>query len=458
MPNPAPAIRRTRRALQIVFVIVLWGLITHGTFAGSGDEPHYLAIAHSVAFDGDFDMANNYGGNEPLVGGGVLEFESHVRAGIGGVLRPVHDVGLPLLFAPVVRVAVPLTRALTRVIPERVMRRARLTPAVLYRQLISMAMIVVAAILLGLVFDTFTLLGGPHRAVGGTTMAVMLSPPILIFSTLFFTELVSATLCLFVFRRVTLMRIAGAWAWATTGLATGLLFLVHARNIGLVMPLAILAVLAMRGQARRADAIAFATALVAMLGIRTAINHLFWGALLTGPHARLGSGPTIDAALQEMAVRFAGLFVDQEFGLLVYAPVYLLAIVGAVSLWRHRRVLAGQIFAVVGTYVLLIVLPITNVHGWTGGWSPAARFLTPVVPLLGVAVFAGVRAGRTPVVSLLLSAQMIIDIYAWQHPKILWNDGDGRAAFCDRLGDVPCRYLPSLVEPGSAGTNVPRAQ
>ena len=98
----------SRRALQAIVVLVLWGLITHGTHAGTGDEPHYLAIAHSIAFDGDLDLANNYGANEPLVGGGVLQPEAHVQPGVGGVARPVHDVGLPLLFAPVVRLAVPL--------------------------------------------------------------------------------------------------------------------------------------------------------------------------------------------------------------------------------------------------------------------------------------------------------------------------------------------------------------
>jgi hypothetical protein len=31
----------------------MWGLMTHGTIAGSGDEPHYAMAAHSVAFDGE---------------------------------------------------------------------------------------------------------------------------------------------------------------------------------------------------------------------------------------------------------------------------------------------------------------------------------------------------------------------------------------------------------------------
>ena len=91
---------------------MLWGLITHGTYAGTGDEPHYLAIAHSIAFDGDLDLANNYGDNEPLVGGGALLPETHVRSGMDGSHGrfTIRDAAL---FAPFVRLAVPLTHALT---------------------------------------------------------------------------------------------------------------------------------------------------------------------------------------------------------------------------------------------------------------------------------------------------------------------------------------------------------
>ena len=44
-----------------------------------------------------------------------------------------------------------------------------------------------------------------------------------------------------------------------------------------------------------------------------------------------------------------------------------------------------------------------------------------------------------------VTLQIAISVYAWQHPKILWNDGDGRAAFCVELGERRARYLPSLA-------------
>ena len=195
---------QARRSLQAIVVLVLWGLITHGTHAGTGDEPHYLAIAHSIAFDGDLDLANNYGANEPLVGGGVLQPEAHVRPGIDGTARPVHDIGMPVVFAPFVRLAVPLTHALTRIVPEGTMRRARLNPSVLYRHLLSLAMI-----------------GASEGAALGTATLLMLSPPLLIFSVLFFTELLSALVCFAIFYSICFRDSRGAARWWWIGCATG---------------------------------------------------------------------------------------------------------------------------------------------------------------------------------------------------------------------------------------------
>ena len=444
MPEPASPTRRARRVLQAIVVLVLWGFITHGTYAGTGDEPHYLAIAHSIAFDGDLDLANNYGANEPLVGGGVLQPEAHVRPGVDGIARPVHDIGMPLVFAPFVRLAVPLTNALTRVVPEATMRRARLNPPVLYRQLLSLAMIALAAVLASLMFNALVALGASTRTAFGTAALLMLSPPLLVFSVLFFTELLSALLCFVVFYRICLRDVRGTVHWWWLGCLTGFLFLLHARNIGLAIPLTALALYQLRGPVRRSEAGAFALGVCALLAVRTGVNYWFWGALISGPHARLAGWPGWASLIGEATTRTIGLLVDQEFGLLIYAPIYVVALWGSRALMRQRRDVAVSVFLTAGLYVALIICPLTNVHGWTGGWNPAARFLTPIVPLLGLLVFAGLRAAPRAIAVMVVPLQISISFYAWQHPKILWNDGDGRAAFCEQLGERLCTYLPSL--------------
>jgi hypothetical protein len=435
----------SKRSLQAIVVLVLWGLITHGTHAGTGDEPHYLAIAHSIAFDGDLDLANNYGSNEPLVGGGVLQPEAHVRQGVGDVARPVHDIGMPVVFVPFVRLAVPLTHAVTRIVPESTMRRARLNPSVLYRQLVSMAMIALAAVLAGLLFDALVAIGASAGAALGTAALLMLSPPLLIFSVLFFTELLSALACFAIFYSICLRDSRGAARWWWIGCATGFLFLLHAKNVGLIIPLSALALHRLRDPLRRRETVAFVAGTSLLVAVRVAVNYVFWGGLLSGPHARIGGWPGWASLIGEMTTRLAGMLVDQEFGILVYAPVYFLAIWGAISLLRVRQDLALSIFLVVGVYVTLVICPFTNAHGWTGGWNPAARFLTPVTPLVGLLVFAGLRAAPRAVAVIVVALQVAVSAYAWQHPKILWNDGDGRAAFCEPLGERICAFLPSLA-------------
>jgi hypothetical protein len=434
-----------RRALQVVVFLVLWGLITHGTHAGTGDEPHYLAVAHSIAFDGDVDLANNYGANEPLVGGGVLQPEAHVRPDANGIARPVHDVGMPLVFAPFVRLAVPLTNALTRIVPETAMRRARLNPPVLYRHVISLAMITLTAFLAGLMFDAFLALGASVPGALGASALLTLSPPLLIFSVLFFTELLSALVCFVVFYRICLGDIRGTLPWVWLGCLTGFLILLHARNLGLVIPLTALALHRLRVPQRRREALAFALGVAALATIRIGVNYWFWGTLISGPHARFGGWPGWWTLLAETMTRTIGLIGDQEYGLLIYGPVYALGLWGVTALMRTRRDVALSLFLTVGLYLALVICPLTNVHGWTGGWSPAARFLTPVTPLLGLLVLAGLRAVPRAIAIAAVSLQIAISAYAWQHPKILWNDGDGRAAFCDSIGDRVCRYLPSLA-------------
>jgi hypothetical protein len=113
-------IRRARRWLSIAttvsglapFVVafavylVAWEVMDPGT---TGDEPHYLLVAESIAFDGDVDLRNDYASRERTLK--VLNFfplSPNLHAAKykeSGELRPLHGVGLPALLAPGVGLA-----------------------------------------------------------------------------------------------------------------------------------------------------------------------------------------------------------------------------------------------------------------------------------------------------------------------------------------------------------------
>jgi hypothetical protein len=426
--------------LAIVFPLTL---ATHSTYAGSGDEPHYLVIAHSIAFDHDFDLSNNYGANEPLIADGTLQPELHALPGVHNVLRPAHDVGMPMLLSPVIRIAAPVADWVARVTPAAVMTRLRLTPSGLYRHLLEVVMAFIGGMLAVLLFDSLILSGTAPGAAFWYATLLALSPPLLIYSILFFTEIVTAFLCLAAFRIVALEDKPHTRTWLLAGLATGFLLLVHVRNIGLVAGLSLIAVTRLTRERDWSGLAAFGGPVAFILSVRTALNFEFWGTYVTTPQARSGGWGGWSDLAGTAVVRLSGLLVDQEFGLLPYGPIFIIAIAG-IAFWPDNRAASRRIAVVAGAYLIAVLLSVTNAHGWTGGWSPPARFMMPIVPLLALGLPPGVRLFPRAVVIAVIVSQVVLNLYFWQHPKNLWNDGDGRAAICHRGGVSVCAYLPAI--------------
>ena len=416
-------------------VLVLWGLITHGTFAGSGDEAHYRIITHSIAFDRDLSLANNYADRDSVASGAGIEIGAHALRGRHGHLRPVHDIGMPLLASPYYTFAHFVAEYAAEHVPQPWFDRARLNGGLILRHLMSFAMIGLAAwigvALFGL-FGAFS--GAPHRAAAWAIL-LALSPPILSHAFLFFTEVPSALVVLLVFRRLR-SSVGSPWAAMLLGAATGALMLIHVRNVGLVMALTLLGVyqLSQRSADLRGCAL-FVAGMASALAVRVGVTYHFWGSYLTTPHARFGEFEGLAPAAIETARRIFGWLFDQEHGLLLYSPIYSLVPLGLWVLWKRNRDLFWQVSVVVGLYVVLMALPMINAHGWRGGWSPAGRFLVPVAPLLGVCVYAAVVTlprGSWAVRTVAL-LQVAINAYLWQNPKLLWNAGDGTSSFLTHL-------------------------
>ena len=253
------------------------GLITHGTFAGSGDEPHYLTTSYSLAFDGDADLSNNYESPVTLIGGPQgLEAGLHARAGPDGVLRPIHDVGMPLVFAPYVRVAHSAAVTLSSVLPAEWLRRARLSPRLLFRHFISLAMIALTALLAVALRDFFRQEGGTDRMAWWWALLIVLSPPILSHGFLFFTEIGSALVILGGFLRLRRESISTGTA-ILCGIGIGFLPLLHMRNLPIA---AALAIVALRHHARAPKSmLAIAAAAAITFALRTGAELALLGAV-----------------------------------------------------------------------------------------------------------------------------------------------------------------------------------
>lgn len=418
------------RVLVAIVVAAIWGLITHGTFAGSGDEPHYMMIAHSIAFDGDLDLANQYR-DATLIGGGKVLPELHVRMQ-GQKMLPVHDIGWPVLISPVFRGAYTAAGYLAARLPPSLMKSAKLNDELLLRHQLSLIVALIAGLLAREVFLFLMALSVPARAAFGWALLFALSPPILSHAFLFFTEIPSAFIAMAVFRRLVYGRPRDA-STLLLGLAAGFLVLVHARNIGLVAGLTVVAALMLRQiEDRRRVFLMFAIGLAAALAVRTAVTYVLWGTFVTTPHAALAAVTSPVEIAREVFNRARGLLFDREYGLLTYAPIYLLAAPGLILFARTqiRRLALAFVLVTLG-YVIPVLLPVTNIHGWNGGWSPAARFLVPIVAFLWIPLAVlGVQArgGVRVFVLVLVLVQIALDAFLWQFPRTLWNDGDGISA------------------------------
>jgi hypothetical protein len=89
---------------------------------------------------------------------------------------------------------------------------------------------------------------------------------------------------------------------------------------------------------------------------------------------------------------FYGLLLSPSRGMLVYSPVLLFALWGAIQVWRDRR------FAVLRPLSLaaaLIIAVSAKWYDWAGGWSFGYRLVIDTMPLLALASMAVVEQVRS---------------------------------------------------------------
>jgi hypothetical protein len=416
---------RLRRLLTWIVVIVMTGLVTHGNYAGSGDAVHYMVIARSIAFDRDLDLGNDYGDSTNII---REQPGAHARPGVNGVLRPVHDVGLPLISSPVFWAAYQVA-SLTDRLPESLRRRAKLNEFITLRQLLSLIMIGVTAWLGRLFFDVSSAMTGQKALAFLWALVWTLSPPILSHGYVFLTEVPSALIALLVYSRID--EVNGERPiprGLLLGVLTGLLILVHVRNAGLMLALA--ALVAWRVRHAPSRGVGFAAGLFVMGAIKIALNLQFWGTAITTPHEHFGAWIGLGSFVSESVSSGLGLLFDARHGLLPSAPVFLLAPAAWWLLARRSRAAGLEVLLLVAAYLVLVLNPVTNIHGWRGGWSPAARFLVPIAPFLGLAVPLLLAARRNLLLAgAIVAAQIALNAFFWGRPMTMWSEGPGPAAF-----------------------------
>ena len=394
--DPARLRRAGRRssalAPALVFVACLAfylgavGLPANGENELRGDEAHVLLTAESLASDGDFDLANNYRQRDwILFDGPVISPTAYV---IGGRLVEPQGLAFPALVAPAW--AVGGVRG------------------------VEILLAVIAALGMAAAVPVARRLA-PDPWASGAVLAVGLSPPAVLAAT---TIAPAATAGAVIAGAAALTLRCRESTTRAAPLGAGLLLalLPWLAPIAL-LPGAVVAVALFRWLRRRrrgwAGLVAIELVLVSLVFYVTLNGRLFGGitplAASNDPTAPLGAGSAADFAAR--LPRLAGLWLSPEVGLLLFAPVLVLAFVSAWLLWRSRRerlsralpeavdieVATGFLVLACGAAVLTAVLLVP----WFSERGPGEALAT-VLPLAGALCAWGMR--RYPALGGVLAA------------------------------------------------------
>jgi hypothetical protein len=399
--------RRTLALWLLLFGVyaATLGLHAFGASDYGGDEPHYLLAAKSIVEDGDVDVLDDYDQRayEEFY---PYDLRPHGRA-VEGRLNEPHGVGFPLLIAPAFAIggakAVELFLAAI----------AALGVALAYRLSLRVA---------------------PDPWALGAAVAVGLSPPLLAYGTAVYPEPAAgaalagaALLAVRLARRVTIGEAAlcfvllGALPWLGTKFAAA----------GVVIGL--FAARAIWRSRRRTLAVGVVELSLFSVALYVAINE----ALYSGPTpyaADVEGESATDAAFPvgylERAYRLVALFLDRDYGLLRWAPVFALTFAGLWWLWRLRRdrlghavagvreieSVAGLCAAVLGVQLLVAAFAAPTMFGF---WFPP-RHLLAALPLAVPLVALGLR--HLPRVGAAL-AVLGIGASAWVYADVRWGGG-----------------------------------
>jgi hypothetical protein len=376
-----------------------------------GDEPHYLMVADSLLRDHDLSLERDY------AEGRYLPFHPapllpHYRVrGRGGAIYSLHAVGLSLLILPAYAAAG-----------------------------YAGASFFMALLAAGLAAEVRGLLRAwIGEGADGTAWIVAVSPPLVHYAGLVFTEVPAALIVAAALRRgrdTVSPRTAVAMGAAVAFLPW--------LNVRYAILTVVLLAFVLAARPRAPVALSWVAPSLLSAALLALHHYRLYG--FFDPRRVYGRNPEL--ALGGLVTGLPGLFFDQEFGLLAYAPVFALAAFGLVALWKRSPRLTLTVIA--------LALAVVAVAGawpmWRGGFNPPARFLVPILPALALALAARLRGGLSAGAALLVAWGLWTGaIGAWDRP-LVHRDRDGTAPLLRAASGAEewTRLLPGFVLEDSA--------
>jgi hypothetical protein len=399
--------RRTLALWLLLFAVyaATLGLDAFGASDYGGDEPHYLLATDSIVEDGDVDVLDQYA-KRAYSDFYPYELGRHGRETEGRLNEP-HGVGFPLLIAP------PYAIGGAKGVELFLAAIAALAVALGYRLALRVA---------------------PDPWALGAALAVGLSPPFVAYGSAVYPELpagaVLAAAALLALRLQE--RIARADAFLCFALLGSLPWL-GTKFVPAGVVVGALAGRALWQAKRRTLAVGAVELSLFSVALYVAFNEALYGGPTPYAADLPGEDPTdtdSPSGYLERSYRLVALFLDREYGLLRWAPIFALIFAGLWWLWRsHRERLARAVPAVRGIELAAalcaaglgaqLVVAAFVAPTMFGFWFPP-RHLLAALPLALPLVAMGLR--HLPRIGSALAALTVAGS-AWLYADVRWGDG-----------------------------------
>lgn len=423
-----------------------------------GDEPSYLTIMHSMVFDHDIIMENNYLAKDyKRYYSGIYPMFSHF--GKDGHNYPHHSIGLPLMLSPAYWLGSHFSDAW-------LCKTVRLAMALFYGILAYLLMRLLLLLAIPPTIGLLAALIGLH------------SSPLLFYSTEIYPEIpagIALIGCLIVFlrglRKWTDSLLIGVGVWILPWLGVKYLAL----SLALVVMWGIVMV---RSPAKLKQAVGLAAASVPLGGAYLGFLYKLYGnfspiSIYNGvsPYT-LEHSVSLQSTVQEffsgfheglrhLAEFWLGAFLEQRVGLFILAPVFSYALWGIMVLVVKR-----PSTAVILLSPLVVYLSNYGYQANWGGFCPPNRPIITVLPLVIVFLAVGmsclkraVHRALFPVVVGLSGLVSITFLYhnRWlYHTMIFYLEG-GYATLLHNLSMPYGVYLPDYFPLIMGGIKHPTA-
>ncbi len=348
--------------------------LTNTEIFPGGDEPHYLVIAQSVWLDHDLKIENNHERGDYVEYFKQTLTPHYLTRGVDGEIYSIHPVGLPVLMAPVYGIG-------------------------------GYPLVVVFLLVLGAAAAALTwrwVVDQTNHAGAATFAwaAIVLSPPFALNSFAVYPEIPAALAVIAALvlmprtddtghrlgRWVVAGAIAGALPWLSTKYSP-----MSAAVI--VVGLSRMWLSGTRAQvldtahARVLRSAALVMPYLAVLAVWFGFFYVYWGT----PQPQAPYGALVQTRLFNLVFGAPGLLFDQEYGLLAYAPIYILAATGLITMWRTGGEMKRRAIEIVIVWIGLLGT-VGAFRIWWGGSASPARPLVSGLLLLALPIAVAFQA------------------------------------------------------------------